>query len=92
MAHALPATFTFQLLTPAAQLAVGEATYAQIPGAAGSFGVLPGHAPLVALLAQNEPLQITLADGTRQTYTVHGGVAKVTPNGLTILAEQATLA
>lgn len=86
------ATFPFQVLTPASQLAAGEATYAQIPGAGGSFGVLPGHAPVVALLAQGQPLVLTLADGTQQTFTVHGGVADVTPQGLTVLAETATQA
>jgi F-type H+-transporting ATPase subunit epsilon len=85
-------SFTYQVLTPAQQLATGVATYAQVPGAAGSFGVLPGHAPLVALLAQNEPLILTLADGSIQTFTVQGGVAEVTPEGLTILAEAATTA
>ncbi len=92
MERASAHTFPYQILTPASQLAAGEATYAQIPGAAGSFGVLPGHAPLVALLAQAQPLVMTLADGTQQTFTIHGGVAEVTPQGLTILAEAATQA
>jgi F-type H+-transporting ATPase subunit epsilon len=82
-------TFPFQVLTPASQVAAGQATYAQVPGAAGSFGVLPGHAPLVALLAQGQPLVITQADGQKSSFTVHGGVAEVTPQGLTVLAEHA---
>ena len=85
-------TFPFQVLTPATQVAAGQATYAQVPGAAGSFGVLPGHAPLVALLAQGQPLLITQADGTQQSYVLHGGVAEVTPQGLTVLAEHAQIA
>lgn len=85
-------SFPFQVLTPAAQLAVGEAVYAQIPGAAGSFGMLAGHSPLVSLLAEGEPLVLTLANGTTQTFTIQGGVAEVTPAGLTVLAEAATQA
>jgi F-type H+-transporting ATPase subunit epsilon len=81
--------YPFHVLTPAAQLAAGEATYAQVPGVGGSFGMLKGHAPVVSLLAENAPLVLTLADGTTQTFTVTGGVAEVTPEGLTILAESA---
>jgi F-type H+-transporting ATPase subunit epsilon len=84
--------YPFQVLTPAAQLAAGEATYAQVPGVGGSFGVLSGHAPVVSLLADNAPLVLTLANGTTQTFTVTGGVAEVTPDGLIILAESATQA
>ncbi len=86
----LSPSFSFQVLTPAQQMAAGEATYAQIPGASGSFGVLAGHAPLVSLLAHNKPLILTLPDGSTQTFRVQGGVAEVTPGGLTILAEAAT--
>ncbi len=84
--------YPFQVLTPAAQLAAGEATYAQVPGVGGSFGVLSGHAPVVSLLADNAPLVLTLANGTTQTFSVTGGVAEVTPDGLIILAESATQA
>jgi F-type H+-transporting ATPase subunit epsilon len=84
--------FNYQVLTPSHQLASGQAVYAQVPGQDGSFGVLAGHAPLVALLAENQPLIITEPFGTPKTFIVTGGVAEVTPEGLTILAEAATAA
>ena len=77
----------FTLLTPARQFADAEATAVTIEGEAGSFGVLPGHMPLVSTLQPGGSVTATMQDGKVHTYTVSAGVAEVTPESVTILAE-----
>jgi len=77
----------FTLLTPAQQVADIEATAVTVDGEAGSFGVLPGHMPLVAMVQPGGSVSATLENGKVQTYTVSAGVAEVTPQSVTILAE-----
>lgn len=59
-----------------------------VPGADGYFTVLGEHAPLMTTL---KPGFITVEDsaGVSHVYYVRGGFADVSPEGLTILAEEA---
>ena len=59
-----------------------------VPGADGYFTVLGEHAPLMTTL---KPRFITVEDnaGVSHVYYVRGGFADVSPDGLTILAEEA---
>jgi F-type H+-transporting ATPase subunit epsilon len=59
-----------------------------VPGADGYFTVLGEHAPLMTTL---RPGFITVEDnaGVSHVYYVRGGFADVSPEGLTILAEEA---
>lgn len=59
-----------------------------VPGADGYFTVLGEHAPLMTTL---KPGFITVEDngGLSHVYYVRGGFADVSPEGLTILAEEA---
>ena len=59
-----------------------------VPGADGYFTVLGEHAPLMTTL---KPGFITVEDnaGVSHVYYVGGGFADVSPEGLTILAEEA---
>jgi F-type H+-transporting ATPase subunit epsilon len=77
----------FALLTPAQQVAAFKATFVTVDGADGQFGVLPGHAPLVSMLAEGGKVVATDEEGKAHTYTVTAGVANVTPNKVTVLAE-----
>jgi F-type H+-transporting ATPase subunit epsilon len=54
----------------------------------GDFGVLAGHAPVVAAIRPGI-LTIT-AGGTHQKVIVLGGLAEMSDNGLTVLADVAT--
>jgi len=54
----------------------------------GDFGVLAGHAPVVAAVRPGI-LTIT-SDGTHQKVIVLGGLAEMSGNGLTVLADVAT--
>ena len=59
-----------------------------VPGTDGYFTVLGDHAPLMTTL---KPGFITVLDngGISHVYFVRGGFADVSPEGLTILAEEA---
>lgn len=59
-----------------------------VPGADGYFTVLGDHAPLMTTL---KPGFVTVTDNSSvaHVYYVRGGFADVSPEGLTILAEEA---
>lgn len=80
----------FSLVSPERELFAGEVDQVDAPGAEGDFGVLAGHAPFMTALKTGV---VTVHDGGRQVrYEIDGGFADVTPQGLTILAEKASLA
>lgn len=82
------ATFHFNLVSPEKLAFSGEIEQADIPGAEGDFGVLAGHAPVVAMM---RPGILTVTVGnTKQKIIVLGGIAEVSDNGLTVLADVAT--
>jgi F-type H+-transporting ATPase subunit epsilon len=60
-----------------------------IPGSEGEMGVLPGHAPMIVLLRGGT---IRLYDGGKVSdeLFVSGGFAEVTPQRVTVLANEAT--
>lgn len=77
----------FDLVAPEARLFQGEVDMVVVPGSEGEFGVLAGHAPFMSTIRSGA---IAIHEGAdiRRTF-IHGGFAEVTPNGLTILAEEA---
>ena len=78
---------TFSLVAPERELFHGLVDQVVAPGEDGDFGVLPGHAPLKSTL---RPGAIRVLDGgSERKIFVYGGFADVTPDGLTILAEEA---
>lgn len=78
----------FSLVAPERELFAGDVDQVVAPGAEGQFGVLAGHAPFMTTLVEGD---VTVLDGaTRRVFTIRGGFADVTPDGLTILAEHAT--
>lgn len=80
-------TLNFSLVSPERELINGQVEHVVVPGAEGEFGVLPGHAPVLAMIKPGVLRVINGAD-TRRIF-VNGGFADVTPEGLTILAEEA---
>jgi F-type H+-transporting ATPase subunit epsilon len=81
------ATFKFDLVSPARLVFSGEVEQVDVPGAEGDFGVLAGHAPFVTTLRPGI-LTVHSAEG-EQNIVVLGGFAEVSPEGLTVLADQA---
>lgn len=80
-------TFHFSLVSPERELYAGEVSQVDAPGSEGDFGVLPGHAPFMTALREGE---VTVYEGgARRVFSIKGGFADVTPDGLTVLAEQA---
>lgn len=77
----------FALVSPERELFQGEVDQVVVPGADGEFGVLPKHAPLMSTIRPGA-LRI-LSDGVETRIFVNGGFADVTPDGLTVLAEDA---
>ncbi|WP_441233176.1 F0F1 ATP synthase subunit epsilon [Bradyrhizobium sp. 930_D9_N1_4] len=82
------ATFHFDLVSPEKLAFSGEVDQVDIPGVEGDFGVLAGHAPVVAAIRPGI-LTIT-AGGKHEKVIVLGGLAEVSENGLTVLADVAT--
>jgi F-type H+-transporting ATPase subunit epsilon len=78
---------SFHLVSPERELFSGPVDQVVVPGSEGDFAVLPKHAPVMSAI---RPGAITVTDGgaVRKIFVV-GGFADVTPDGLTILAEEA---
>ena len=77
----------FSLVSPERALYSGEVDQVVVPGVDGQFGVLSQHAPFMTVIQQGA---IRILDGaSERRIFVGGGFADVTPQGLTILAEDA---
>ena len=81
------ATFHFDLVSPEKLAFTGEVDQVDVPGMEGDFGVLAGHAPVVAAIRPGI-LTITTA-GKHEKIIVLGGLAEVSDNRLTVLADVA---
>ena len=82
---------SFDLVSPERLLLSAEADMVTVPGTEGYFGVVAGHAPVISTL---KPGVIEIAGGPdgpngNMRYFVPAGFAEVTPEKLTILAEEA---
>lgn len=78
----------FSLVSPARELFSGEVDHVIAPGTEGEFGVLANHAPFMTTL-KNGIVRVLEGDAVKMRIFVRGGFADVTPDGLTILAEEA---
>lgn len=78
----------FSLVSPARELFSGEVDHVIAPGTEGDFGVLPKHAPFMSTL-KNGVVRVLNGETVSMRVFVRGGFADVTPEGLTILAEEA---
>lgn len=78
----------FSLVSPAREVFAGEVDHVIAPGTEGDFGVLPKHAPFMSTL-KNGVVRVLEGDKVAMRVFVRGGFADVTPDGLTILAEEA---
>jgi F-type H+-transporting ATPase subunit epsilon len=78
----------FELVTPERLLLSEMVEMVVVPGTEGNFGVLPGHAPLISSI---RPGTIDIYEGqsvTRRMFVV-SGIAEVTPERCTVLADEA---
>ncbi|MCG8544801.1 MAG: ATP synthase F1 subunit epsilon [Alphaproteobacteria bacterium] len=79
---------SFELVSPAKLLLSEDVEMVVVPGAEGDFGVLAGHAPVISTV---RPGTITVYqdDGVSERIFVAGGIAEVTMERCTVLAEEA---
>ena len=82
------ATFHFDLVSPEKLAFSGEVDQVDVPGWEGDFGVLAGHAPFVA--AVRPGILTIITGGQKQKVIVLGGLAEVSDDRLTVLADVAT--
>ena len=77
----------FELVSPEANLASGEANYILVPGYEGDFTVLAKHA---ACLSTLRPGMLKIfSSGKEIEYFINAGFAEVSDQGLVVLAEKA---
>ena len=84
----MPDRVEFELVTPERLLLSEMVEMVVVPGTEGNFGVLPGHAPLISTI---RPGTIEVYEGQVVTrrFFVPSGIAEVTPQRCTVLADQA---
>jgi F-type H+-transporting ATPase subunit epsilon len=78
----------FELVTPERLLVSRDVDMVVVPGTEGNFGVLPGHSPLISTI---RPGTIDIYEGNTiaERIFVAGGLAEVTPERCTVLADEA---
>ncbi len=83
--------FTVGLVSPEAAVWRGEATMVVARTVEGEIGILAGHQPFLGALAEDGEVRITQVDGTVLKAQVSGGFLSVSSEGVSVLAEEATL-
>jgi F-type H+-transporting ATPase subunit epsilon len=84
----MPDRVQFELVSPERLIVSAEVEMVVVPGTEGNFGVLPGHSPLISTI---RPGTIDIYQGgaiTERIFVV-GGIAEVTPERCTVLADEA---
>ena len=76
-----------EIVTPERLIFSGEAAMIEAPGTDGDFGVLAGHMNFISTLKPGV-VKIHRADADDLRIFVSGGLAQVTPELCTILAEE----
>ena len=79
-----------EIVSPERLVLSEDASAVSVPGQEGYFTVMGDHAPLMSTLKPGF-VTVTSSSGSRSFY-VRGGFVDVSPEGLTILAEEAKTA
>jgi len=79
------------IVSPEKEVWSGEADMVVARTTEGEIGVLPGHIPMLGLLVEGQTVRVKV--GSQEVAAqVDGGFVSVTKEGVSILAENATLA
>jgi len=81
-------TAQFELVAPEELLLSELVELAVVPGAEGDFGFMPGHSPFISTL-RTGVITVYEGDEVRKRLFVSGGVAEITPERCTVLADEA---
>ncbi|SFG43650.1 ATP synthase F1 subcomplex epsilon subunit [Palleronia marisminoris] len=76
----------FDLVSPERRIASYKASAVKLPGAEGDLTAMANHAPLITTLRPGV-LHVEGEQGTDE-YVVTGGFAQITPEGISVLAEE----
>jgi F-type H+-transporting ATPase subunit epsilon len=79
-----------EIVTPAKILFSESADMVVVPGGEGDFGVMLGHAPMLSQVRAGT-IDIYDGDKVRTQIFVEGGIAEVTAERCTVLAEEAVM-
>ena len=79
-----------EIVTPAKLLFSEQADMVVVPGGEGDFGVMLGHAPMLSQVRAGT-IDVYDGDKIRTQIFVEGGVAEVTADRCTVLAEEAVM-
>lgn len=80
-------TMKFELVSPERKLASADAQSVTVPGMAGDLTAMPSHAPFLTTL---RPGYVTVREGgAESSYFVTGGFAEISPEAVSVLAEEA---
>jgi F-type H+-transporting ATPase subunit epsilon len=83
------ATFLLELVSPEKLLLSRQVEMATIPAVEGEMGVLPGHAPMIVAL-KGGVIRVRENGAETEKLFVAGGFAEVSPERVTVLADEAT--
>jgi len=84
----MPDRVEFELVTPERLMLSEMVEMVVVPGTEGNFGVLPGHAPLISTIRPGM-IQIYEGQTVRRQIFIVSGIAEVTPERCTVLADEA---
>ncbi len=83
------ATFLLELVSPEKLLLSRAVEMVTIPAEDGEMGVLPGHAPMIVAL-RGGVIRVRENGAETEALFIAGGFAEVSPERVTILADEAT--
>jgi F-type H+-transporting ATPase subunit epsilon len=84
----MPDLVQFELVSPERLILSAEVEMVVVPGTEGNFGVLPGHAPLISTIRPGT-IDIYQGGAVIERIFVVSGIAEVTPERCTVLADEA---
>jgi len=79
----------FELVTPERLVLSTAVEMVVVPGTEGDFGVLPGHSPLISTIRPGMIEIYETRPNISERIFVVSGIAEVTPERCTVLAEEA---
>lgn len=81
-------TLHYEIVSPERLLKDAEAAMIVVSGADGDFAALPDHSPMMSTIRPGVVEIFESEGGTPERLFVKGGLAQISPEGLTILAEE----
>ncbi len=79
----------YEIVSPERLLKDAQAAMVVVPGTDGDFAAMPQHAPMMSTIRPGVVEIFETEGGDAERLFVKGGLAQISPDGLTILAEEA---